>query len=64
MCVCVLQSLCESGLTASDWVKVVAPVVGGKAGGSKVSAQATGSLLNKVQEAVKVAREFANSKIV
>ncbi len=54
----------EGGLAANEWVKVVSPVIGGKGGGSNVSAQASGTLISKVQEAVKIAREFATSKTV
>ncbi len=57
-----LQVLTEGSLTANEWVKAVAPVIGGKGGGSNVSAQASGPLINKIQEAIQAAREFASSK--
>lgn len=52
-----------SGLSACDWAKTVSLVIGGKGGGNQVSAQASGTLIGNVQEAVKMAREFATSKI-
>ncbi len=42
------------------WVKAVFPMIGGKGGGSNVSSQASGPLVNKVQEAIQAAREFSS----
>lgn len=57
------KSLNEKGLLASEWVQSVVPVIGGKGGGKAESAQASGNNVNALDEAIKVAREFANSKL-
>ncbi len=48
-------------LKAGEWIKAVAPVVGGGGGGRPDFAQAGGKDASKVQEAKKVALEFAKS---
>lgn len=57
------KSLNEKGLLASEWVQSVVPVIGGKGGGKAESAQASGNNVKALDEAIKVAREFANSKL-
>ena len=58
-----MQEVAGNGLTASDWVKCVAPVIGGKGGGSKTSAQASGVNTDKLSEAVEAAKTFASSRV-
>lgn len=58
-----LQSLVGKGLTASSWVKAVADVIDGKGGGSNVAAQASGTNVSKLSEALSIAREFAKMKL-
>ncbi|XP_032529668.2 alanine--tRNA ligase, cytoplasmic [Danaus plexippus] len=53
----------EKGLLASEWVQSVVPVMGGKGGGKAESAQASGNSPNKLQDAIKIGRDFANSKL-
>lgn len=60
---CFVQSLVERGFMANDWIKAVATVMGGKGGGSKTSAQASGTSTDKVAEVLQLAREFAKCKL-
>ncbi len=58
------SDLAESGkLRAGDWVKEVAPVVGGKGGGKDTLAQAGGKQPEKLDDALKSAAEFARGKL-
>ncbi|KAI8089731.1 alanyl-tRNA synthetase [Halteromyces radiatus] len=51
------------GLKASDWAGVVAEKVGGKKGGKDESAQGSGDNIAGLDDAIKVAEEFAKMKI-
>ena len=51
------------GLKADEWVKAVSNVIGGKSGGKDVSAQASGPHIDRLQEAIRVAEEFAKMKL-
>ncbi|KAJ8726295.1 hypothetical protein PYW07_000993 [Mythimna separata] len=53
----------EKGLLASEWIQSVVPVIGGKGGGKAESGQASGNNYTKLEEAMKVAEEFANLKL-
>jgi len=53
------KSLVDSGFKAPDWINKVCEVIGGRGGGKDVQAQANGDKLDKLDEAVKIAREFA-----
>jgi alanyl-tRNA synthetase len=53
----------KSGFKAIDWASVVADKVGGKKGGKDVSAQGSGTEVSAVDEALKLADEFAKLKI-
>ena len=53
------QEISEKGLKAKAWAQVVANQVGGKSGGSDVSAQGAGSDTKNVLEAIRLAKEFA-----
>ena len=57
------QEMASNGLTASEWVKVVAPVIGGKGGGNNTSAQASGTTTDKLTEAIEVAKTYASNKV-
>ena len=54
----------NAALKAGDWIKTVAPVVGGGGGGRADFAQAGGRDANKVKEAKRVAIEFAKSALI
>ncbi|MFI4859175.1 MAG: alanine--tRNA ligase [Phycisphaerales bacterium JB063] len=56
------EGLIEQGLKAGDWIKHVAPVVGGGGGGRPDSARAGGKDATKINEALDAARQFAVSK--
>ena len=51
------------GLKADEWVKAVSGVIGGKSGGKDISAQASGPNVQRLQEAIHVAEEFAKMKL-
>lgn len=53
----------EKGLLASEWVQSIVTLINGKGGGKAESAQASGSNPNCLNEAMKIAREFAISKL-
>ncbi|XP_068620929.1 alanine--tRNA ligase, cytoplasmic [Battus philenor] len=53
----------EKGLLASEWVQSVVGVMGGKGGGKAESAQASGANHECIQEAIKIAKNFAQSKL-
>ncbi len=55
----VAKDLIGKGLKAGDWIKQVAPVVGGGGGGRPDSAQAGGKLPEKLPEALEAAKAFA-----
>lgn len=53
----------EKGLLASEWVQSVVTLMNGKGGGKAESAQASGNNPSCLNEAMKIAREFAISKL-
>ncbi|KAJ2953574.1 hypothetical protein O0L34_g1178 [Tuta absoluta] len=57
------KSLNEKGLLAGEWVQSVVPIMKGKGGGKAESAQASGTNPQCLQEAIKIARDFATSKL-
>ncbi|MBN1554585.1 MAG: alanine--tRNA ligase [Phycisphaerae bacterium] len=60
----VSDELVKTGkLKAGDWVKAIAPVVGGGGGGKPNLAQAGGKQPEKLPEALKKAAEFAREKL-
>ena len=59
------EALAGSGkLRAGDWVKAVAPLVGGSGGGKPTMAQAGGKQGDKLPEALKFAAEWAKQRLV
>ncbi|MCP4375582.1 MAG: alanine--tRNA ligase, partial [bacterium] len=52
-----------SGMKAGDWVKEIAPVVGGGGGGKPTLAQAGGKDPGKLGEALDAANQWASSKL-
>jgi alanyl-tRNA synthetase len=54
--------LVQAGLKAGDWIKAVAPVVGGGGGGRPDTAQAGGKQPEKLPEALEAARAYAEAK--
>lgn len=57
------QETVSTGLTAKAWVDSVVPAINGKGGGKDVSAQATGTNIKALEEAVKLATDFAQLKL-
>lgn len=60
----VAQDAVDAGLMkAGDWVKAVAPIVGGGGGGKPTLAQAGGKDAEKLDEALKAAAEYARQRL-
>ncbi len=57
------RDLVERGIKAGDWVKAVAPVVGGNGGGKPDLAQAGGKNPEMIEQAIEEAVTFIESKI-
>lgn len=57
------RDLVEKGLSAGNWVKNVAPTVGGGGGGKPDLAQAGGKNPGKIKQALEVARQFMISQL-
>jgi alanyl-tRNA synthetase len=53
----------NGGLKANEWVGKVSTIIGGKGGGKDLNAQAVGSNVAALQEAMQVAKEFAKMKL-
>ncbi|CAG8612833.1 13378_t:CDS:2, partial [Racocetra fulgida] len=53
------KSLIDKGLKAVDWAKVVSESVGGKSGGKDDAAQGSGTNVGEIDNALKVAEQFA-----
>jgi alanyl-tRNA synthetase len=51
------RDLVDRGLSAGDWIKSPAEVVGGRGGGKPDMAQAGGKLPDKLPEALEAARQ-------
>lgn len=52
-----------NSLKANEWVKSVTPCINGKGGGKDVSAQATGTNVGAVKEAIDLAYKFADMNL-
>jgi len=59
----VLQSGIAKGLKANEWIGSVSALMKGKGGGKQEAAQASGTNVACLQEAIKKAAEFGNSKL-
>ncbi|MBC7833495.1 MAG: hypothetical protein H7Y88_00155 [Phycisphaerales bacterium] len=57
-------ALVKRGLSAGDWVRHTAEIMGGKGGGKPDAAQGGGANLAKMKEAMKAAEVFAAGKLV
>ena len=57
------RDLVERGIKAGDWVKAVAPIVGGNGGGKPDLAQAGGKNPEKIEQAIEEAVKFIESKV-
>ncbi|KAM9269188.1 alanine--tRNA ligase, cytoplasmic [Cariama cristata] len=63
-CLCqVPQETANKGLKASQWVQEVSGLMDGKGGGKDVSAQATGKNVGCLQQALKLATDFARLRL-
>ncbi len=60
----ITKDLVDKGLSAGDWVKQVAPIVGGSGGGKPDLAQAGGKQPENIKPALKEAAEFMKSNVV
>ncbi|KAK0051507.1 alanine--tRNA ligase cytoplasmic [Biomphalaria pfeifferi] len=60
---CVPKETVSKGLNAKEWVDKVVPIINGKGGGKDLAAQATGTNIKGLQEALNVATEFAQLKL-
>ena len=58
----VSNDLVKKGVKAGDWVKEIAPIVGGGGGGKPDMAQAGGKDPSKISEALEKAKEFIAAK--
>ena len=58
------RDLVDRGLSAGDWIREIAPVVGGGGGGKPDLAQAGGKFPEKIRAALEKASEFMKSKTV
>lgn len=58
------QVVADKGLSAVEWVRHVADVIGGKGGGKDESAQASGTNPQALNKAMDMAEEFARLKLV
>jgi len=54
------EAAVERGLRAGDWVRHVCEILGGKGGGKPTQAQGGGKDVEKLNEAIEKAREFAH----
>jgi alanyl-tRNA synthetase len=57
------RDLVDKGIKAGDWVKQIAPIVGGNGGGKPDLAQAGGKNPEKIEQAVQEAVTFIESKL-
>jgi alanyl-tRNA synthetase len=57
------RDLVDSGLSAGDWVKQVAPVVGGGGGGKPDFAQAGGKQPEKIKQALQAAADYMHAAL-
>ena len=57
------RDLVDRGIKAGDWVKTVAPIVGGNGGGKPDLAQAGGKNPEKIEQAIQQAVMFIESKV-
>jgi alanyl-tRNA synthetase len=57
------QSAVNRGLKANEWVQQVSGLMQGKGGGKPEAAQASGSNISCLQEALNIAAQFADIKL-
>ncbi|XP_022255366.1 alanine--tRNA ligase, cytoplasmic-like [Limulus polyphemus] len=53
----------SKGLKANEWVREISRVIDGKGGGKEEAAQATGTRVSSLNEAMTLAKEFAELKL-
>lgn len=57
------KSAITKGLKANEWVQAITSIMNGKGGGKPESAQASGSNASGLNEALRVAKQYASSKL-
>lgn len=57
------SSLVQKGLSASEWLKAIAPIVGGKGGGKPETAQGGGPLVDKAAQAKNEAEKWISDRL-
>ncbi|CAG8498843.1 14629_t:CDS:10 [Acaulospora morrowiae] len=57
------KPLIEKGLKANDWAKTVSESVGGKSGGKEDAAQGSGNNVDKIEDALRIAEQFAKLQL-
>uniref|UniRef100_UPI00358FAF3E alanine--tRNA ligase, cytoplasmic isoform X1 n=2 Tax=Myxine glutinosa TaxID=7769 RepID=UPI00358FAF3E len=63
-CLCqVPEAVATRGLKAHEWIQHIVSLLDGKGGGKECSAQATGQNVSCVDQAIELAREFAQLKV-
>ena len=51
------------GLKANEWIQAISPLMQGKGGGKAESAQASGSNISCLNEAISIAKSYALGKL-
>lgn len=64
ICLAGVAKSLSNKLSAGQWIQTVCPVINGKGGGKAESAQASGSNVNSVEDAIRQAIDFASQKLV
>ncbi|OTF70272.1 alanine-tRNA ligase, cytoplasmic-like protein [Euroglyphus maynei] len=59
----VSKETAEKGLAANEWVQNITTLIQGKGGGKQESAQATGTNIEALEEAIRLSNEFARLKL-
>ena len=65
VCLCQVprEVAAECGLKASEWAAALCPLLGGRSGGTDLSAQVAGGNAGRMREALQAGEEFAQSKL-
>lgn len=63
LCLASVSQEMSGKLPANEWVTKVAEIIGGKGGGKATGAQAVGNHPQKIDEAIAIAKQFAELRI-